>query len=119
MSRLTTVTSRLRKRLLDLRRLERVVENRRFAAALDRANPEQIRHFDEVISKSEDAEEWRRWVDTVLYEPIEYMSYRALRELAKNNNIPRYSRLSRDELLEALLATGMGKCRESFERNAS
>lgn len=88
---------------MDLRAIERIAWTDRFDRAIKQASDSEIT----TLEESYDPEVWRDWIAEKLKESLEDKSFNDLKRLAKNHNIPRYSRLRRDELLEALRATGM------------
>lgn len=94
------------KRVLEMRAIDAFLETERFDEAFDRAKANERERL-LVILKSESIERVRAWTTEQLAGPLKFRSFRQLRELAKKNNVYRWSRLSRDELLEALYERGL------------
>lgn len=88
-------------RMLSLRALDAFVTSPRFERAFDEAAPHHKQAL-EMILKSEDVDALRQWAADRLAGPYGEWSYRQLRDKAKELNIPRWSRLDRDELQLAL-----------------
>lgn len=95
--------TRLGRRLLDLRAVDRLTMTDRFDRALEVATDSDINDLDKLNTPSE----WRDWISKRLKETLADRSFNELRNLARKNGVVRYSRMNRDELLEALRAIGM------------
>lgn len=92
--------------MLEYRAVDSLLYTDRFEDAYNRST-EQHRDMLLVILKSGRLEALRRWIRERLEGPLRFASYRRLRELSKRENIHRWSRLDRDELLEALKMKGL------------
>jgi hypothetical protein len=87
--------------VLRMRSMERILESREFEQAFKKANEKQIDLL-HLTLMSHHVDAARQWIRDLIEEPLGLRSYRALRDLAKNENVPRYSRLNRDQLIRAL-----------------
>lgn len=88
-------------KMLVYRAIDAYIVTDRFERAYEKAG---AHHRAEllVILKSENLDALKTWVYTRLIGPLDEQSYRELRERAKQQNVSRWSRLSKDELLEEL-----------------
>jgi len=93
-------------KMLEFRAVDSLLWTERFEDAYNRTT-EQHRDMLVVILKSGRLEALRVWIKERLEGPLRYASYRRLRELGKRENIHRWSRLDRDELLAALEKKGL------------
>jgi len=100
---------------LRARRFNDVVQSREFAESVNRASPEELRKL-ELILTSREPDGVQRWVKETDKVPLELMNIRQLRQLAAQFMLPRYSRMSRDELFRAIRAQ---QSRSNSERNAA
>ena len=115
------IQHRLRRRLLEVRAMYRFLENPRFEDALGRATAEQLAELD-LILKSDNAKALRVWARQALNHPLHMKGIRELKDLARNKLIPKYSRMSRDQLIRALEkhhATSVGERGESADGSSS
>ena len=99
-----------------MRAVLRIAETKDFAIAYDRANEDQK---SKLISIST-AKDMRVWIALVMDSPLSSLSYRKLRDLAKQDNVHNYSRLDRDGLireLERIRARVFHTSREAFIGN--
>lgn len=87
--------------VLKLRAIERLLDSRDFEIAFRKATEPQ-RDVLQVMLKSQAVTCVKRWVQDLIDEPLALKSFRTLRELAKQANVSRYSRLNRDQLIRAL-----------------
>jgi len=87
--------------MLEWRAIDSLLETEKFENAYARADEAQCNRLP-MILKSGRIDTLRRWIKDCLAGPLKFQSYRQLRELAKQANVPRWSRLTRDEILEAL-----------------
>jgi hypothetical protein len=111
------VQHRLRRRLLEIRAMYRFLDNPRFEDALEAALPEHLAKLDTIL-KSDDAKALRLWVKATLNQPLHLKGIRELKDIARDKMIPKYSRLSRDQLIRALEkhnAASMGECQQSSD----
>jgi len=95
------IQHRLRRRLLEIRAMFRFLGNPRFEDSLGKATAEQLAEL-ETILKSDDAKALRVWARKALNHPLQLEGIRELKEMARNKMIPKYSRLTRDQLIRAL-----------------
>lgn len=95
---LQQVRDKIRNRCSQLRAVQRISETKDFAAAYDKASEYQRAKLI-LISTSK---ELRVWMALVTNSPLSSLSYRKLRDMAKNDNVFNYSRLPRDELITQL-----------------
>ncbi len=98
---LLEVQHRLRRRLLEIRAMYRYLENPRFEEALAAAEAKDLSALD-LILKSDNAKALRVWVKKTLNQPLHLKGIRELKDIARDKMIPKYSRLSRDQLIKAL-----------------
>ena len=111
------IQHRLRRRLLEIRAMFRFLGNPRFEDSLGKATVAQLAEL-EVILKSDDAKALRVWARKALNHPLQLKGIRELKELARNKMIPKYSRLTRDQLIRSLEkqhAASVGERRESAD----
>lgn len=99
--RLEEVRNDFHNQVLKLRAIERLLDSSDFEIAFRKATEPQ-RDVLQVMLKSQAVTCVRRWVQDLIEEPLGVKSFRTLRELAKRANVPRYSRLNRDQLIRAL-----------------
>lgn len=102
---------RLRRRHLELRAMDRLLEGERFDEVMKSATDDQAKEL-EVILKSDDAARLKAWMKKAANKPIDEKSLRELHIIARDLSIPKYSRLTRAQLIKAIErttnATGMG-----------
>ena len=91
------------KKTLRMRAIDRILCTREFEDALERAGESEIISLHRILEQL-DIPILQQWIFELLYGPMEHLSHRQLRELAKNMNVSRWSRLSKDELIEELEA---------------
>lgn len=89
---------KIRHRCSQMRAVQRISETKDFAAAFEKADA-ALREKLILIST---AKEMRVWIALATQSPLSSLSYRKLRDMAKNDNVFNYSRLSRDELVKEL-----------------
>ena len=94
------IVEEFRKKALNLRAIHRLLEGSEFHSAFE--NEKADKELLKVILKSGDLPELKRWIKNNLPVSIEFMTYNQLKEMAKNNHVFRWSRLSREELIQAL-----------------
>lgn len=107
---LRELRSQFHNKTLEIRSIDRLIDTYKFEDAYKLANDQQKEEI-ALILKLHSCALIKKWIRDILSGPIRYWSYRRLREAAKNENIHRYSRLDRDDLiaaLEAKYATSMG-----------
>lgn len=105
MKNLLEAMSNVHKTMLEWRAFDTLLTTDRFEAAIKASTGEHLDDL-EVILKSGRTERLKRWIKDRLAGPLKFRPYRQLRELAKRENVPRWSRLDRDELIAALTAKG-------------
>lgn len=86
------------RKMLDARAIDRILNTHEFDEAAAYASDIEISKLKRLLPRL-DAEALRQWMFDVLYEQLEILSYNRLREMGKNMNIFRWSRLSKDELI--------------------
>lgn len=99
--KLEEVRNDFHNQVLKLRAIERLLDSSDFEIAFRKATEPQ-RDVLQVMLKSQAVTCVRRWVQDLIEEPLGVKSFRTLRELAKWANVPRYSRLNRDQLIRSL-----------------
>lgn len=88
--------------VLKMRSVERILDSKDFELAFKKANEHQLDMLSMILISMNNIGAVRQWIRDLIEEPLGLRSYRALRDLAKNENVPRYSRLNRDQLIRAL-----------------
>lgn len=97
------VREKLRKRHLNLRAVLRLAERREFGSVYDGASEADQKALGILIDDPNiNLQSLKEWMANASKKPLAAWSYRKVRDLAKNNNIFNYSRLSKDELIEEL-----------------
>lgn len=88
-------------RILALRSFQRLLDQEKFDIAFNGCNDTEklkltaiLRQLDKLALKV--------WINQNVRGRMNYMTYRALRDWAKDENIPYWSRMNREELIEAL-----------------
>lgn len=99
--KLQEVLEKVHRRMLEFRAVDSLIHTEKFEDAFSSAKEGHIDNL-LVILKSGQIDRLRAWIRERLAGPLRFQSYRQLRELGKRENIPRWSRLTRDELLEVL-----------------
>ena len=99
--RLSELQDKFHRRMLECRAIDSFIYTERFEAAWDSATFEQ-RDKLVLILKSGQLAPVKAWAKDRLAGPLRFQSYRQLRDLGKRENISRWSRLTRDELIEIL-----------------
>lgn len=99
--KLSEVQNRFHAKALEIRAIDAFVNTDRFEDAFARASPEDRERL-LLILKSGKLEAVRSWVKDRLAGPLRFRSYRQLRDIGRRENVPLWSRLTRDELLEVL-----------------
>ena len=99
--RIQEVRNRVHQHMLEWRAIDALIDSDKFDEAYHAATIEQRDRLI-VILKSGQLEPVRRWVKERLAGPLHHQSYRQLREQGKRENVPRWSRLTRDELIDIL-----------------
>lgn len=89
----------LRKKLNDFRSFGRLVEKIDFADTFLAAPDSEITLLDEITER-QSLIELTAWLTRNLVIHDDDLSYRQLREWCRQNHIPRWSRLTREEMLE-------------------
>ena len=97
------VREAIHRELLKLRRLERLVDSRQFEDMWEAANIDQRNEL-ELISKSFSLDDQPiiKWTQRRRITLLGEHTYAELRDMARNAQVPRYSRMSKGELLSAL-----------------
>jgi hypothetical protein len=101
--KLPETQKKVHEKMLEWRAVDSLVASDKFEDAFSRAREGHLDHLT-VILRSGQLEGLKQWIKERLAGPLKFQSYRQLRELGKRANIPRWSRLTRDELLEILEA---------------
>lgn len=91
-------------RTLRMRAVERILDSKDFEIAYLKASEHQKDRLNFILL-GPCLESIRDWVASLIEEPLQLCSYRALRKLAQQENVMRYSRMSRDELIRRLEKT--------------
>jgi hypothetical protein len=95
------VQHRIRRRQLDLRAMRRFSETNRFSDALESATDAQLQKL-ETILKSDSARDLKEWAREARNKPLCDCTMRELFDKAREKMIPKYSRLSKEQLIRAL-----------------
>lgn len=95
------VQHRIRRRQLELRAMRRFSETTRFEDALGTATEVQLQKL-EMILKSDSARDLKQWAREARNKPLCDCTMRELMSKAKDKMIPKYSRLTREQLIRAL-----------------
>jgi len=90
-----------RNRYLDYRALDRIMRTSTFHDAYKQATKDQKAAL-ETIVEGHSTLKLRRWIRDVLQANLELMSYNDLRDLAMIEQIRRYSRMTKPQLLRAI-----------------
>lgn len=104
----------IRQKILNLRAFSRYASTDEFEEVFFSVKAD-IRNQVDAIFDSADLDKLRAWVKANRKQSLETLSYRELRERAKNQNIFFWSRLSKDELVEALRAASVQPSARSSE----
>lgn len=94
----------LRRKILNLRAAQRILESPDFERAYKKATAAQYAALNVEVPSS-----LKNWIAIVLDDPVELWSHRRLRRTASLWNIPNYSRMSKEELIKAIHDTGLAK----------
>jgi hypothetical protein len=92
----------VRRRTLDQRAIDRLIQTQNFREAWEQASQVQRSLLVQLISNSS-IEEVREWFKSVYTKKIVDLSYRELRVLGQRARIPYYSRMQKEDLIAALL----------------
>lgn len=90
-----------RSRLLMLRAMYRILESSKFEDAVAKATDKQFEQL-EVILKSDSVINLRNWIKEALDLPLILRPIRELQDLARDKMIPKYSRMTKAQLVRAL-----------------
>lgn len=94
---------KLKRRQLNSRAILRLAETREFGKAYDECTEAQRGDLKKLLDDVDtDIIMVREWLADITKRPLQALSYRKLRDLAKSNNIYNYSRLDKDELIGEL-----------------
>jgi hypothetical protein len=88
-------------RFLNVRAFDVILQSPKFKEAYDNAPEDEKSKLKDIIEQNRTGY-LRDWVTKNRPEELENLSYRELRELCKENHIYRWSRLDRDQMVEAL-----------------
>lgn len=100
---LESVRNEVKQRTARLRSVLRIVETKEFAEAFALATLAQKAEIAGILTPRA----LRVWLARVTKRPLSQLSYRALRELAKQNHIQNYCRVEKDDLIKQLEAKGV------------
>lgn len=115
LSRATTIRHNHHQRFLNVRAFDRILESEEWYEAFESASDAEINKFTAIL-ESNRVHELRAWIVDNLPKVFENMSYRQLREKCKTEHVYRWSRLGRDEMVEALKRAGeLQRCGEASE----
>lgn len=92
---------KVRRMTLNLRAINRLVQNDFFPNLWNRANPEQRQSFEFYVSRC-DIESVRGWFQALRKLDLRDMSHRDLLELCKKYRIPNYSRMQKEDMVRIL-----------------
>lgn len=98
---------RIHNKILMLRSIERILKSEDFEYVYKNASPDEQTKV-EWILKTENLDNLKKWLHRLSEESLITMSSRKLKNLCKRNSIPYWSRLTREEMIEALHAAGVG-----------
>lgn len=85
-------------KVLRARAIERLLNSEAFEEAIGLGRDVDIMIL-EIILLDLDLDSVRKWILEHIHDKLEDWSYRRLRDYAKQENIPRYSRMDKDELI--------------------
>lgn len=102
----------MHRQILDLRAFERILLTNEFESAYISASTD-LRNKLDLIVKNVDVDALKTWIKNLSRNDLESMSYRELRELCKRHNIFRWSRLDKDQMVEALRGIQLQSSQES------
>jgi hypothetical protein len=95
--------------------MDRILEMPVFEQALAKASDDQRKQLDLILT-SGNSVGLRLWIKETLSCPLHLKSYREIRDMARNENIPNYSRKSKNQLIKDLQnAASMGECRTTAQ----
>lgn len=92
---------RCRARLLMIRAMYRILESAKFEQAAEKATDKQLERL-EVILKSDSITDLKNWIRDTIDLPLVLRPLRELQELARQKMIPKYSRMTKGQLVRAL-----------------
>jgi len=102
----TEIQTRHSRLLLDYRSQDRFIQSESFAEAWDCAS-DADRKFILKIFNNPNSVVLKRWILRLLHDGLEKHSYNELRKMASRYKIEKYSRMSREQLLEVLTTKGI------------
>lgn len=88
-------------RFLNIRAFDVILQSAKFAEAYNNASEDEKSKLKDIIELNRTGY-LRDWVNRNRPEELDNLSYRELRDLCKTNHIYRWSRLDRDQMVEAL-----------------
>lgn len=100
-----SVREKLDRRVLNLRAIQRLLADPDFEITFDRADDFQSARLDLLI-KEASVQGVKDWIKNLHPDEVAYMSHRKLSELGRKENIPGWSRLSREQLITILKDKG-------------
>lgn len=98
---------RIHNKILLLRSIERILKSEDFEYVFENASDEERKKV-EWILKTENLDNLKSWLRRLSEESLITMSSRKLKDICKRNSVPYWSRLTREEMIEALNAAGLG-----------
>jgi len=102
----TEIQTRHRRLFLDYRSQDRFIQSESFDEAWGCASDDDRKFILRIFNNPNPAV-LKRWILKMLCEGFENYSYDELRKLASRHRIAKYSRMSREQLLEVLTTKGI------------
>ncbi len=102
----TEIQTRHRRLVLDYRSQDRLIQSESFAEAWDCASDDDRKYVLRIFNNP-NSSVLKRWILRMLCDELEQYSYDELRQLASQHRIEKYSRMSREQLLEVLTPKGI------------
>jgi len=96
-----TIRAGVANRLLVLRSFERQLAKSEFEIAFQSATDADKIKLNSIL-KSLNKQDLKTWIHQLVRGKLDYMTYRSLRDWAHEENIPYWSRMTREELIQAL-----------------
>lgn len=99
---ITDIQHLSRRRQLELRAVHRLLLQPKFEDIFAKATKADVDKLVSILKSGCTAKHVKDWMASVVRSPLALKSYRELREMGKLENVPNYSRITRNELIKAL-----------------
>lgn len=93
--------SQFHRKVLDTRAFERILGSHEFESAFVAASVDFRNQLNAIIDRV-DLAALKKWINRLSTDELGAMSFRELRELCKEHNVYKWSRLDKDQMLEKL-----------------